>query len=175
MRITVMKSYWGMMTRLVMLGGCPVMTIFEQMTVIEQYLFASALYYGQIQSCRYLFGKTDIFASFSKASGFIVYFLMIWQIFILFIYFFFQIWKLGKELWFQFSTCLCGSQQFSRYIGSLIALTTQTDTSQVEICALDADWYHGFALTWHSSRLYPYLALLICFTRISSNQSNKLL
>ena len=93
-----MKSYWGMMTRLVMLGGCPVMTIFEQMTVIEQYLFASALYYGQIQSCRYLFGKTDIFASFSKASGFIVYFLMIWQIFILFIYFFFQIWKLGKEL-----------------------------------------------------------------------------
>ena len=95
MRITVMKSYWGMMTRLVMLGGCPVMT----KTVIEQYLFASALYYGQIQSCRYLFGKTDIFASFSKASGFIVYFLMIWQIFILFIYlFFFSNLEIGKGI-----------------------------------------------------------------------------
>ena len=45
--MTVTKSYWGMMTKLVMLAGCPVMT----KTIIEQYLFASVLYYGQIESC----------------------------------------------------------------------------------------------------------------------------
>ena len=47
MRMTVAKSYWGMMTKLVMLAGCPVKT----KTMIEEYLFASVLYYGKIESC----------------------------------------------------------------------------------------------------------------------------
>ena len=47
MRMTVTNSYWGMMMKLVMLAGCPVM----MKTMIEQYLFASVLYYGQIKSC----------------------------------------------------------------------------------------------------------------------------
>ena len=40
MRMTVTKSYWGIMAKLVMLTGFPVLT----KTMIEQYLFASVLY-----------------------------------------------------------------------------------------------------------------------------------
>ena len=47
MRMTVAKSYWGMMAKLVMLAGCPVKT----KTMIEEYLFASVLYHGKIESC----------------------------------------------------------------------------------------------------------------------------
>ena len=91
MRMKVTKCYWGMMMKLVMLVECPVMT----KTMTEQYLFACVLYYGQIESCWKIFEKIDVSTSFSKASGFIVYFLMILCTFV-----FLQIWNWERNYGF---------------------------------------------------------------------------
>ena len=79
-----------MMTKLVILVMCSMMT----KTMIEQHLFVSVLYYGQIKSCWNIFEEIDIFTSLSKASGFTVYFLIIWHIF----FFFFSNLEISKGI-----------------------------------------------------------------------------